>query len=392
MSDTMHNYLKEYGDISFMERPMNDVDSLVLCQFVYLKFDGLVPELRESRRSVSLEELAGHPQAEKLFADERFAKDNRELFEDMLAGRRFRNMKINCHINVIEKEWETQFSAATFILEDGTIYVAFRGTDETIVGWKEDFNMAFLSPVPGQALSVKYLNIVTERFHNPFYVGGHSKGGNLAVYSAMNCADVVQERILKVYSMDGPGFRPEVLEQCGYDRIADRVVKLLPHSSMIGMIFEWDTRYQVVESRSFGLAQHNPYNWKIKNGEFVLAEDIYGRARLVDNTINEWISSLDNQQIKLFVDTLYQVISASEADDLISITADWKRSMTGVVAALKEVDEDTAKVLQEIVKGLFELARVRMKEELGLPLKKTAEQAKSRRRPKRRTEAVHPTA
>ena len=392
MSDTMHNYLKEYGDISFMERPMNDVDSLVLCQFVYLKFDGLVPELKERRRSVSLEELARHPQAEKLFADERFAKDNRELFEDMLAGRRFRNMKINCHINVIEKEWETQFSAATFILEDGTIYVAFRGTDETIVGWKEDFNMAFLSPVPGQALSVKYLNVVTERFHNPFYVGGHSKGGNLAVYSAMNCAAVVQKRILKVYSMDGPGFRPEVLEQCGYDRIADRVVKLLPHSSMIGMIFEWDTRYQVVESRSFGLAQHNPYNWKIKNGEFVLAEDIYGRARLVDNTINEWISSLDDQQIKLFVDTLYQVISASEADDLIAITADWKRSMTGVVAALKGVDEDTAKVLQEIVKGLFELARVRMKEELGRPIKKTAEQAKSRRRPKRRTEAVHPTA
>ncbi len=100
-------------------------------------------------------------------------------------------MKINCHINVIEKEWETQFSAATFILEDGTIYVAFRGTDETIVGWKEDFNMAFLSPVPGQALSVKYLNVVTERFHNPFYVGGHSKGGNLAVYSAMNCEAVV---------------------------------------------------------------------------------------------------------------------------------------------------------------------------------------------------------
>lgn len=392
MSDTMHNYLKEYGDISFMERSMNDVDSLVLCQFVYLKFDGLVPELRESRRSVSLEELARHPHAEKLFADERFAKDNRELFEDMLAGRRFRNMKINCHINVIEKEWETQFSAATFILEDGTIYVAFRGTDETIVGWKEDFNMAFLSPVPGQALSVKYLNIVTERFHNPFYVGGHSKGGNLAVYSAMNCADAVQERILKVYSMDGPGFRPEVLEQCGYDRIADRVVKFLPHSSMIGMIFEWDTRYQVVESRSFGLAQHNPYNWKIKNGEFVLAEDIYGRARLVDNTINEWISSLDDQQIKLFVDTLYQVISASEADDLIAITADWKRSMTGVVAALKGVDEDTVKVLQEIVKGLFELARVRMKAELGRPLKKAAEQAKSRHRPKRRTEAVHPTA
>lgn len=392
MSDTMHAYLREYGDVSFLERPMNDVDSLVLCQLAYLKFDGLVPGIEGNERSVTLRELAGHPDAAGLFADERYEKDNRELFEAMLAGRRFCDLKLNCYINVIEKERETQFSAVTYILEDNTIYVAFRGTDETIVGWKEDFNMAFLSPVPGQAMSVKYLNIVTEKFCNSFYVGGHSKGGNFAVYSAMNCAPYVQDRILKIYSMDGPGFRPEILEKCGYDRIADRVVKLLPHSSMVGMLFEWDTQYRVVEARSFGLAQHNPYNWKVKDGEFVMAEDIYQRARMADNTINEWIMSLDEQQTRLFVDTLYQVISASEAEDLIAITADWKRSMLGVVSALKEVDEDTVKALQEVVKGLFELAKVRMKEELVKPLKKVSDISRTRRRAKRTTEAVPPTA
>lgn len=392
MSDTMQTYLRDYGGISFMERPMNDVDSLVLCQFSYLKFDGLVPELKENRRSVTLMELAEHPQRERLFADERFEKENRELFAGMLSGRRFRNMKINCHINVVAKEWETQFSAVTFILEDGTIYVAFRGTDETIVGWKEDFNMAFLYPVPCQALSVKYLNMVTERFHNSFYVGGHSKGGNLAIYSAMNCAPHVQERILKIYCMDGPGFRPKVLEECGYDRIADRVVKLLPHSSMIGMIFEWDTRYRVVESRSFGLAQHDPYNWKIKDGEFVMAEEIYERARLANNTINEWIISLDEQKIKFFVDTVYQIISASEADDLISITADWKKSMNGVIGAMKELDEDTVDMLQETMRALFELARAQVKEEFTKPLKKAAKLGRVRSRSKRKTEAVPPTA
>ena len=368
---------------------MNHVDSLLLCQFAYLKFDGLVPDISEDKPSVTLTELDRHPDREGLFADERFEKDNRELFEGMLSGRRFRNIKLNCHINVVEKEWEAQFSAVTVILEDGTIYVVFRGTDETIVGWKEAFNMAFLSPVPGQALSVKYLNTVTERFSTPFYVGGHSKGGNLAVYSAMNCVPQVQERILKIYSMDGPGFRPEVLRECGYDRIADRVVKLLPHSSVIGMIFEWDTGYQVVESRSFSLAQHNPYNWKIKNGEFVAAEDIYERARLTDNAINEWLISQNEDRIKLFVDTLYQVISASEADDLIAFTADWKKSMNGVISAFKEVDEDTKKMLQEAVKDLFELAKARVKEELVKPFKKVAELTKGDS--KGETEAVPPT-
>ncbi|MCM1553171.1 MAG: DUF2974 domain-containing protein, partial [Butyrivibrio sp.] len=176
------------------------------------------------------------------------------------------------------------------------------------------------------------------------------------------------------------------------DKIADRVVKLLPHSSLVGMLFEWDTRYRVVESGSFGLAQHNPYNWKVKNGEFVMAEDIYERARLTDSTLNEWILSLDEGQIRLFVDTLYRVISASEADDLIAITADWKRSMMGVAAALKEVDEDTMKMLQQVIRDLFELARVRMREELGIPVRKASGLAKSARRGKRRTEAVPPTA
>lgn len=380
MSGTIHSYLRERGDMSFAECPMNDVDSLVLCQFAYLKFDGLVPGINENRPSVTLRELDMSPDREGMFADERFAKDNRELFDEMLAGKRFGSMKLNCHINIIEKEWETQFSAVTFILDDGTIYIAFRGTDETIVGWKEDFNMAFLSPVPGQVLSVKYLNTVTERFNNVFYVGGHSKGGNFAVYSAMNCDRNVQERILRIYCMDGPGFRPEVLENCHYDIIADRVVKLLPHSSMVGMIFEWDTRYRVVESKRFGLAQHNPYNWKVKDGEFVVVDDIYERARLIDNTINEWIISLDEQRIKLFVDTLYQVISVSEAEDLISMSADWKRSMSGMLSGLKEIDQSTSRMLIETVKALFELAGIKVREELG------------KHRSKRKTEAVPPTA
>lgn len=364
MSDTIHDYLKEYGDISFRDRPMNDVDSLVLCQFVYLKFDGMVPGVRENKKSVSLEQISRHPDYEKLFADTRFAKDNRALFEEMLSGRRFRNMKLNCYINIIEKEWETQFSAVTFLLEDGTIYVAFRGTDETIVGWKEDFNMGFLSPVPSQELSVKYLNVVTQRFHCPFYVGGHSKGGNLAVYSAMNCIPKVQERIRRVYNMDGPGFRPEVLEKCCYEHIADKVIKYMPHSSLIGMLFEWDTRYKVVEARSFGLGQHNPFNWKVHEGSFILKPDVYEHAKNTDKTINQWIMSLNEQQIRLFVDTLYQIITASQADDLIVITAQWKRSVTGMISALKEVDEDTRKALFQIVSNLMELSRVSRRERI----------------------------
>lgn len=364
MAGTIIDYVKEYGNVPMTEMPLNDVDSLVLSQIAYLKFDGIVSGVRENGPSIMLKDIARHADYEKLFADERFEEENRALFTAAIAGKRFSNMRLNCYINMVEKEWETQFSAVTFLLEDGTLYIAFRGTDETIVGWKEDFNMAFLSPVPGQAYSVKYLNMVMGRLYKPFYIGGHSKGGNLAIYSAMKCIPRVQERILKIYNMDGPGFRPGVLEECGYDKIADRVVKILPQSSLIGMIFENDIRYITVESNRFGLAQHDPYTWLVEKNHFVLAKDICERSRFRDNTINEWICSLDEQQLRLLVDTLYQVITASEAEDLIELTADWKKSMLSMVTALKEIDEATAQILKEIIKSLFELAGIRAREKI----------------------------
>ncbi len=317
------------------------------------------------RPGVTLESLKEHPDFEKLFADVRYEKPNRALYERMVQGKRFRNLELNYYVNVIEERWETQFSAVTFTLGDGSRYVAYRGTDETIVGWKEDFNMAFLTPVPGQAISVEYLNRVAGRFGGPLYVGGHSKGGNLAVYSAMNCNPDIQDRIRKIYSMDGPGFRPEVLRECDYGKIADRVVKILPNSSLVGMIFESGMYFQVVKSKTFGLLQHDPYTWLVTGNHLVRADRLYERRQQMDNNLNQWILSLNEQQLRTFVDTLYQVITASQADNLIDFTAEWKKSMNGVIAALKEVDEETVEALKEIVGSLFEIARENRKKQVA---------------------------
>ena len=364
---TVLDYLEKYGKYSFEEMPMTEVDSLALCQLSYLKFDGMVPGQEEKAvlPAVTLESLKDHPDFEKLFADVRYEKPNRALYEKMISGERFRSLQLNYYINVIEQRWETQFSAVTYTMGDGTRYIAYRGTDETIVGWKEDFNMAFLSPVPGQAYSVEYLNSVAEKFDGPFYVGGHSKGGNLAVYSAMNCDAKLQDRIVKVYSMDGPGFRPEVLKNCDYEKIADRVVKILPNSSLVGMIFESGMYFQVVKSKTFGLLQHDPYTWLVTGNHLVRADHLYERRQQMDNNLNEWILSLNEQQLRTFVDTLYQVITASRADNLIDFTAEWKKSMNGVIAALKEVDEDTVEALKEIVRSLFEITRENRKKQVA---------------------------
>ena len=386
---TVLNYLEQYGKYTFSEMPMTDVDSLALCQLSYLKFDGMVPGTKDEMPAVTLSSLESHPDFQKLFADVRFERNNRALMERMLKGQRFSGIKLNHYVNIVDEKWETQFSAITCELDDGTVYVAYRGTDETIVGWKEDFNMAFIAPVPAQECSVLYLEAVAERTAGPLCLGGHSKGGNLAVYSAMNCKKEIQDRIVKIYSMDGPGFRSEVMERCGYDKVADRVEKIIPHSSLVGMIFESDMRYRVVKSKTLGLAQHDPYTWLVTGNHLVRANDIYERRKHMDSTLNQWILSLDEQQLRTFVDTLFQVISASEADNLIDFTAEWKKSMNGIVSAMKELDDQTAEALKSMIWSLFEMAGDNMKREvasrteatLNLLAQKTRPEKKSKPKP-----------
>ena len=365
MAETIIDYLERYGDLSIWDFPLNDVDSLIFCQLAYLKFDGIVPSLKESGPSITLQKIAEHKDYEKLYGDTRYEKDNRALFEGMLRSKRFQHLKLNCYMNIIEQEWETQFSAITYILEDGSGYIAFRGTDETIVGWKEDFNMAFKTPVPGQSYAAKYLNIVTAKLSGAFYVGGHSKGGNLAIYAAMNCTPSVQERIQRIYCMDGPGFRPEVLEECGYVNITDKVVKLVPRSSLVGMLFEWDDRYRVVQSKVPGLAQHNPYTWVVKDGHFLEKDDIHNSRMVLDSAINEWLLGLDEKQIKLFVNTLFDVMEASEANDLIDFTADLRKSIKGILTATKELDDFTKEAVKQIAQGFLETYGNHVKEEVS---------------------------
>ncbi len=368
MKDTILDYLIEYGDVPLSELPMSDVDSLILCQLSYLKFEGVVPGIKEDVASVSIQEVAEVADEAVLFADERYEKENRMLWERLLESKRFGQMKLNCYVNIVEKEWETQFSAVTYLLEDGTVYVAFRGTDETLVGWKEDFNMIHLQPVPGQSYAVKYLNQVTERIRQPLYVGGHSKGGNLAIYSAMNCRPEVRDKILRIYNMDGPGFRQETLEECGYDKIADRVVKILPHSSFFGMLFEWDTRFQVVESNRFGLMQHDPFSWQVVDGKFVSLPQVQEKVSNMDHAVTDWLMQLEKEQAKRFIDTLFNMVGAAQADDLITLAANPTKSLKMVMAAYKDVDDETKEMLKYTIQSLFKLAGDRLRSNVKLSL------------------------
>lgn len=363
---TIIDYVKEYGDYTFSEKPLSEVDSLVLCQFAYLKFDGMVPDIGKNTEAVDLQYLLQHEDYDNLYAFKPYREKNNKLFTAMAQSKRFGNMKLKNYVNQIEPEKETQFSAITFQLSDALFYVAYRGTDENIVGWKEDLNLAFSEPAQGQVMSAEYLNRAAGEFTKNFYIGGHSKGGNLAVYASMNCKKEIQDRITTIFCHDGPGFRPEVKEKCGYADIESRIMRTIPHSSLVGMILYSEGSYRVVESKYMGLMQHDPYSWLIDGDDFQVVKRIHSSAMFRDKALNAWILSLSQEQMHIFIDTLYEVAMASESDNLVDFTVNWKRSIHGIMEAVKSVDAETKQIMGDMIKALFEMLSQHAKEELQI--------------------------
>lgn len=186
---------------TFAERAFNDVDSLVLCQLSYLKMKNLIPGLEDGQEFIPFRDVLRKEHEEQVFADERYREDNRKLAEAVLNSRRFQDLRVNYYIDILDKEMEIQFSAVTYLLgenerKEQLYYIAYRGTDENLVGWKEDLTLAFSEPVVGQLYAARYMRKAAVHLPDSFYMGGHSKGGNLAVFAAMSSSMALQERIL----------------------------------------------------------------------------------------------------------------------------------------------------------------------------------------------------
>lgn len=379
-------YLRQYGNKSFEELPFSEVDSLILTEMSYFKFDGLVPGFRHGmavRRPVTLKELQTHPDMEKMFSDEVFGKRYRELFELVCAGRRFGRTRVNYFVNYVDKAKEMQFSAVTFFLENRVRYIAYRGTDETLIGWKENFNMAYMEPVPAQRAALSYSRKVAGMSRGPLMIGGHSKGGNLAVYVAACCEPAYQKRILTVYSFDGPGFSREFYVDSGYRRIQDKICKIVPAYSVVGMILDNEMGFRPVDSFGAGLLQHDPFTWVIKNGRFQYRHDIYRRVSHKTKVLNLWIDSLSARQIQDFVDISYGVLTASQAKTVYELSKGPMRRLFLILKALRGLDQGARKILALVLGRLLHFKWKSAEETLKSSVSAVSDNRKQKRRQSR---------
>lgn len=349
-------YLKEYGGKSFRESPFSEVDALVLSQMSYLKMDGIVPGFGKGR-GVSLEEMSSHPDAEKMFTDPLYGKQHKRVFRLVAGSRRYHPVKVNYYKAWFDEEREAQFAAVTFFLGSTSIFVSFRGTDETLVGWKEDFNMGYMKVVPSQRSALAYLKGVARYTQGRIVIGGHSKGGNLAIYASSYAPPQIQSRIRRVYSFDGPGFQRGFYDREGFIRIEDRFCKIVPAQSLIGMILTNYRKYRVVESYGVGMGQHDLMQWKIKDGKFIYRKEIQGRSSKKSVIFNNWINSLSKQQAVVFVETLYGLLRQAQISNVAQLLKKPFHILHTALRFFKNLDKKKRNMFFQTIGKFFSVMR-----------------------------------
>ena len=346
------DYLTWRGDLTFTQDPPNAVDALIFSTLTYVGY-GKTAE-RPPETAASLRRCA-----EEFFALENpesrvRSKKDMELLRCAAATARFGHCGLCLYRSVLLPEQETQFAAMTFLLDDGSMFLAYRGTDNSLVGWKEDFNMTFQQTIPAQRLAQEYIREAALAHTAPMRVAGHSKGGNLAVFAAARCSPMVRKRILTVYNNDGPGFTKYMIGDPGYNAIVPRIQTYIPQSSVIGMLLEHEEPFIVIRSKSVGIMQHDPYSWEVEGPHFLPVQEVTESSQFLDATIKNWFAGMTNRERNQLVEVLYGLLTTGEVENAADIFQ--PKNIRTYVKALSS-DADMRHILSTEFQGLLEAAK-----------------------------------
>ena len=336
------DYLAWRGDLSFDISPWNEVDGLLCAELSYLNFHGLQDHrgwtLREAKRIDLLIEDQGSTFAPR-----------KKAFETMAETTRFGECRMHHFIALTDAEMSMQFSAVCLDLPDDTMAVVFRGTDNTIVGWHEDFNMAYQTRVPGQQAAAYYLLKAARLTDRPIRLIGHSKGGNLAVYAGAMVPERIRNRIESIWSYDGPGMNLEIARSEGFRQIQEKIHSYIPQTSIIGLLMEYYKPYTVVRSTARGLEQHDPVTWQVYGTHFEELETIDRTAEVVCETLHEWLTNSTPEQRGAFVDTLFQLADNTNATRMSDLLNEKLRSVRKMIGGRKELSPETRRIFSRLL-------------------------------------------
>ncbi len=346
-NETHQNFIKYVENTleTFDEKPFSEVDALVLSWLSYIDFpENCIPD-----EPVRLGDLYRAELFEQMFRTAVAYDETRALLFACAASPRFRDLGVSHYVSRLDPETLKQFSAVNFHISDGLRFVAFRGTDKFIVGWKEDLCLALADPVESQKSSVRYLTRCAKDFDGEIITGGHSKGGNLAIFSSALCDESIKNRISTIYSFDGPGFDDEVNDEL-IDQISEKVIKIVPQSSLIGMIMEKRDDFRIVKSDGRGFSQHQAFYWHITgDGEFDYTDELTYDSRILKVSLNKWISDMNYEERSRMVESLFELFNTTNAETLDDI--DFIKVIPEIKKNFDEMNPDARKILLNNIKN-----------------------------------------
>lgn len=360
------DYVNEVGKQSFYHHPLQKLDILVLTLLSYIDFEGAVPAGFDRYHAPRLDQVA--EQVQHLKPNPTMTKQHLELLAVCAKQVRYKSIKLMGYINDIDPDVEKQFSATTFRLLTNQYLVAFRGTDDSIIGWKEDFHMTYMPTIPAQTLASAYLDFALQQLPGTFLVSGHSKGGNLATYSSAFLYEDNKDRIQTIYSFDAPGLHQSVIQSPNYQAISPKIQRYIPKGSIVGMMLEIPETAAVVESVALGgLSQHNPFSWKIQGQDFLLASGLNSDSLQMDKTLKAWTGKIADEDLKEFFDLFFKLLL--DAD--IQSTADFFRfssskKLAAVIENARNLTPEETEMLTRLTRLLFELRIQALKEDLDI--------------------------
>lgn len=301
---TIFDYLKEVTYDSIYDRPFTELDVLALTELTYLPFGHIVPQGDTTGIPVRLSDAM-----ELIERTTNFIVTNQHLHlvDELATSKRFKNIKLLNYVDEYDPDVQKQFAAMTYRLTMDVYLVIFRGTDDTLIGWKEDFHMTYMDHVPAQKRAASYLQHVMKEFpKGRFMVAGHSKGGNLAAYACTYLPDYLFERVDAIYCYDAPGLNKAIIETEGYQRVAHLIHRFVPQGSIVGMMLEVPEPATIVKSRAFGgFAQHDAFTWMVEKDTFVTLDQTSPDSQQTDETLKQWVREVPDSQLKKFFDTFF---------------------------------------------------------------------------------------
>lgn len=349
------DYLDWRGDLSFSASPFNEIDNLILSQLAYVDFIGIVPGPDEEAEIAVKDAVQFYfdiHDEKELQADKSFIKDIPFLLKKAAQTKRFGELLLSRYVNIVDEEKEEQFSAFHVRIDKNLTYVAFRGTDDTLIGWKEDFNLGFIMPIPSQVDALRYVNSTVKKGSGKLILGGHSKGGNLAIYAAVLAKASVKKKIITVYNNDGPGFDEKFIKSEKYMESLPKIIGIVPKHSIVGMLLNHDEDYMIVESSQNGIMQHDAMSWQVKGNTFVTASRLDEQSRKLNIALSRWINSISYKEREEFINALFGILSKSGVKNLSQISSAGFKGMSTVIANFHSLKRSEKVMIYKLFKAL----------------------------------------